>query len=340
MTELKAHTSPIEEGGPKDQPLGLNTQDYIQIGGISQWVTIKGSHASNPVILFVHGGPGNPLSLYSDSVYQGWEREFTLVHWDQRGSGKTYEVNQEVGELTIERLQQTELSIDLLVRDGLELTDYLLEHLGKRKLIITGSSWGSVLAVKMAQAAPANYHFYVGLSQLVNYHRNMQTSYQLILAKALERNDQANLGILASIGKPPWTNPRSFGQLRKIIRAYEQDVVDGLPELKIEDDRYLSDHARAAYFSGEEFSFVKFVGLEGNGMAQSIELDKTALAFDIPVYLIQGEADLLTVPDVTREYFNKFKAPTKEYISVAKTGHDPTTHMLNTQLEVIRRGLS
>ncbi|WP_096087787.1 alpha/beta fold hydrolase [Agaribacterium haliotis] len=321
-----------------EQTTGVNESGYVQIGGIKQWITIKGENCLNPIVLLLHGGPGNPLSLYHESLFQNWESEFTIVHWDQRGSGKTYEANQELGELTIDRLENTKLDTDLLVSDGLEVTDYIRKKFKREKIIISGTSWGSVLAVKMAFTAPDRYLFYVGLSQLVNYQKNMKESYDLVKSTAIEKQDQAAIDILNSIGAPPWTSPRSFGKLRRIIRAYENDVVSKHPEFII-DKQYLSEKTRAAYFAGEEFSFVKFVGLSGDGMAQKVALDECCAEFKIPIYIIQGEKDLLTTPKVTKEFFDRIKAPSKEYVQLRQSGHDPNVSMLDKQLDILNAGI-
>ncbi len=215
-----------------EQQMRLSESQYVLIGGIKQWVTINGESCLNPIVLVVHGGPGNPLSLYHESLFQAWEDEFTIVHWDQRGAGKTYEANQTVGELTPERLTNTKLSMALLVSDGLEVTDYIRKKFGQDKIIISGTSWGSVLALKMVYTTPDKYYFYVGLSQLVNYRNNMKESYSLVKSLAIEKQDQAALDVLSSIGSPPWNNPRSFGKLRRIIRAYETEVVSAPQSLQ------------------------------------------------------------------------------------------------------------
>jgi predicted alpha/beta-fold hydrolase len=72
------------------QTKSINEEKFISIGGIEQWVTIKGSDITKPVILFLHGGPGSVISPYSDAVYGEWEKEFVLVNWDQRGARKDF----------------------------------------------------------------------------------------------------------------------------------------------------------------------------------------------------------------------------------------------------------
>ena len=139
----------------------INVAQYVLIGGVSQWITIKGKDCSNPIVLMVHGGPGIPLSKYHDSLYQEFEEEFTIVHWDQRGSGRTYLAQLESDKLTLDMITNNQLSVNLLVNDGLEVTDYIRKILGQEKIIISGASWGSFLATKMVNAAPQKFHFYV-----------------------------------------------------------------------------------------------------------------------------------------------------------------------------------
>lgn len=316
----------------------INERGYVKIGGIDQWVTINGADCQNPIILIVHGGPGNPLSLYHKSLFLAWEEAFTVVHWDQRGAGKTYEKNQEIGELTMEQLANTELSSERLVRDGLGITDYIRKRMGQKKLIILGTSWGSTLAVKMVHKAPEKYHLYMGVSQLVNYHHNISESYKLVKSMATEKQDKEALTALDDMGSPPWVSPRNFGKLRRIIRRYESELSTASPDFIISEE-YRSDKTRKAYFSGEEFSFVKFVGLRGDGMAAKIALDECCTKFSVPIYLVQGENDLLTTPKVTKSYFDTIQAPKKQYVLIEQSGHNPNIRMLQAQLDLLKSAM-
>ena len=177
---------------------GISEKGYVMIGGIQQWVTIKGANRSNPLVLFVHGGPGNPMSQFSDGLYSDWENDFTIVQWDQRGSGKTFEANQPSGELTAESLNATELSLELIVRDGLAVAEYVGKRLGRNRVILTGTSWGSAVAVNMIHERPELFQFYVGLSQLVNYRLNVEKSYARVLEIAKAGGDQPAIALLES----------------------------------------------------------------------------------------------------------------------------------------------
>jgi pimeloyl-ACP methyl ester carboxylesterase len=332
MEEIKpnAQGAAVKETSP-----GIDEKGYVSIGGIPQWVTIKGRNRANPVVLFVHGGPGNPMSQYAEALYKDWEGDFTIVHWDQRGSGKTFEANQTSGELTMESLNATDLSLALIVRDGLAVAEYARQKLGQDRVILTGTSWGSAVAVYMVRERPELFRCYVGLSQMVNYQRGLVRSYERVLAKARALGDTAAVGRLESLGAPPWKNPRAFGQLRRVSRQYEAQVTDRELVL-VSSPEHTTEQARAAYASGEEFSFVKFVGMTGEGMGNDVVLDENAVELPVPVYLIQGTEDLVTVPEITERYFAQLKAPAKQLIRVEKCGHDPNQRMREVQFEVLK----
>lgn len=316
----------------------LNEAQYVLIGGVPQWVTIKGKDCSNPIVLMVHGGPGNPLSMYHDSLFQDFEENFTIVHWDQRGSGRTYLAQFEAKELTLDMITNNKLSVDLLVKDGLEVSDYIRNRLGQEKIIISGSSWGSFLATKMVHAAPNKFHFYVGLSQLVSGRKNYSESYKKVKAMALDRGDKAALNILNKMGPPSWSHPSSFGKLRRIIRRYENETVSNPVEWKVSKE-YLSEFSDSRYsMFSEEFSFLKFIGLNGDGMINDVALDACCTNLKIPIYIIQGHKDLLTVPEVTKEFFEEIVASDKEYIQIENSGHDANIDMLSMQLDMLKAG--
>jgi len=166
-----------------------------------------------------------------------------------------------------------------------------------------------------------------------DFQANLAASYRAVEAMARERGDESALGTLTEIGPPPWTNPRYPGQLRRIVRKFEHATTTPWGELGWGAE-YATPEARAAYFAGEEFSWVKFVGLKGDGFANEVNLVQSGLEFGCPVVLIQGEGNLLTTADVSRAYFDRISAPQKRYITVPDAGHDPNRAMLAAQFRV------
>lgn len=313
------------------QPGGVvDEAGLVRIGGIDQWVVVQGRDCANPVVLIVHGGPGNPNTPFAHNLFDGWARDFTLVHWDQRGAGKTYAANKP-GEDDV-------LTMDRLSKDGIEVARYAAKRFGKRKVILMGGSWGSALAVNMALAAPDLFHAYVGTAQLANYHEDLAAGYARVLAMARAGGDADATGRLEKLGPPPWTDPRAFGVLRRISRKYEAADTEPAPKGWFSfAPGYDTPAYRADYEAGEDYSFMHFVGLAGDGMGPKIDLIRLGQRFAMPVYMLQGEKDLVTPPEVSRAYFDKISAPKKEFRLLPRTGHDPNAIMIGAQLAVLQR---
>ncbi|MGH7695704.1 MAG: alpha/beta fold hydrolase, partial [Gemmatimonadaceae bacterium] len=139
-------------------PNGIDEGKYVTIGGVEQWITIRGEDRSNPVLLFLHGGPGDATNPWSYAAFRPWLRKFTLVQWDQRGAGKTLGKNGPSLGGTI--------TLDRMVSDGIELTELLRKTLNQDKVILVGHSFGSILGVLMVKSRPDLYHAFVGTGQV------------------------------------------------------------------------------------------------------------------------------------------------------------------------------
>ncbi|MBE1162346.1 alpha/beta hydrolase [Dyella sp. 7MK23] len=309
------HTAIAEEG-------------FVPIGGIEQWVTIHGAHCDSPVVLFIHGGPGNPLSPFAAKVYGSWESRFTLVQWDQRGAGKTFGHNPGSA--------QASLSIEQMSQDGIALAQYLTAHLGQKKIILMGSSWGSVLAVHMAMARPDLFYAYVGSSQLVDGEQNASAAYRQALDRARRIGDTGSVTKLVALGAPPWTDPHSFGALRRITRRYEASASTAAPaDWWQPAPAYTGTSVQQEEDAGEDYSYLQYVGKDGHGMFWQINLPALGGEFRIPVFLVQGAEDLNTVPPMTKHYFDTLHAPQKAYVLVPHTGHDPNVAMVDAQYRLL-----
>lgn len=300
--------APIDEAG------------FVALGGIEQWVTITGRRCGNPIVLFLHGGPGNPLTPYAGALFAGWEADYTLVQWDQRGAGRTFARNPP-GDAT--------LTIQRMADDGVGLVAHLTRRLGQPKVAVVAGSWGSILAVHMVRARPDLFHAYVGFSQIVGAAQNQSATYTRLLTLARAAADADSLKTLETIGPPPWTNPRYPGMVRRITRRYEATATDAPPpHWWVRAPEADSEALRAADEQGEDYSYLQFVGMNGDGMFAGVDLPSLGTHFAVPVYIVQGAEDLVTVPDVTRGYVDRIVAPDKAFVVVPRAGHDPNAHML------------
>src|SRR5262245_22325115 len=170
---------------------GIDEARYIELGGIEQWVTIRGENRDNPVVLFLHGGPGDATNPWGYAGFRLWLKSFTVVQWDQRGAGKTLGRNGPG--------QATTISLDRMTRDGVELTERLLADLHKDKLILVGHSFGSILGIGMAKSRPELYYAFVGTGQVADPARSYTVAYSELMKKAEALGEQRAIDELREI---------------------------------------------------------------------------------------------------------------------------------------------
>ena len=307
----------------------VNQEGFVKIGGIEQWITIKGNDCRNPVILMVHGGPGNPNTVYEQLPFAAWENDFTIVQWDQRGAGRTFARNPATAEAA--------LTIAGLASDGGDVAAFAATHLKAKKVILFGASWGSTLAVHMALARPALYHAYLGTGQLVNGRENETAGYARLLGLARAAGDDKSVAAMEAMGAPPWVNPRHPGALRRISRVYEAKVTTPAPKSWWAlASTYTTEKMQAEYESAEDYSWFQYVGMKGDGMHATLDLYRLGTNFTMPVFMVQGAQDLVTTPEVARRYFDAISAPKKEFFLLPDTGHDPNPPMVEAQYNILK----
>ncbi|WP_422080804.1 alpha/beta fold hydrolase [Ulvibacterium sp.] len=325
------------------QNTSIDEEKFILLGGIEQWITIHGKDRSKPVVLFVHGGPGSTMSQYNNTMYKKWENNFVLVNWDQRGAGKTYGRNIPV---TVDETYWIEnpLTVKQMTQDGIALAQYLIQHLNKEKIILVGTSWGSILGTEMALSNPELFYAYVGHAQFVSFSDNIDYAYQTVYKMVKNSDDTDALKKLESLGKPPYTSAKKYGQLLRIVKKYERKNSTPAPatwfKLALEYDNEKDSKHR---YDGDDYSFVHFVGHRKLGiksMVSDIDFKRTGTEFKIPVYLIQGENDILTSKEVNRPYFDKIVAPDKAYFLVINAAHGHNQSVVERQYEVVKKLVS
>ncbi|WP_299530786.1 alpha/beta fold hydrolase [Ulvibacterium sp.] len=325
------------------QNISINEERFISLGGIEQWITIHGKDRSKPVVLFVHGGPGSTMSQYNNMMYKQWEDDFVLVNWDQRGAGRTYGRNIPVGADETYWIENP-LTVKQMTQDGIALAQYLIQLLNKEKLILIGTSWGSILGTEMALSNPELFYAYVGHAQFVNFSENIDYAYLTVYEMVKNSNDMDSLKKLESLGKPPYTSAKNYGQLLRVIKKYERENSTPAPTtwfgLAPEYDNEKDSKHR---YDGDDYSFVHFVGHHKLGiksMVSDIDFKISGTEFKIPVYLIQGENDILTAKEVNKPYFDKIVAPDKTYFLVTNAAHGHNQSVVERQYEVVKNLIS
>lgn len=308
ICSMSANAAPIKE------------ESFVTIGGIPQWVTIAGDDDANPVVLVVHGGPGNAWSPFAEAMFAGWTHDFTMVQWDQRGAGRTYTKNGEAIAPT--------MTMERMTADGIEVAAYLRDHLHKRKIILLGGSWGSVLGVEMVHSRPDLFYAYVGFAQMVDWHKNVAASYARVLELARAANDAPSMAALTAIGPPPWNDVHIWPKFRKVEQAYQAKIVTAPTVPMTVSPAYASAEEDAQREAADDFSFVQLWGMTLAGPFTHVDLPALGTAFPLPIYIVQGDKDLTALPELARAYFDSIAAPHKEFFLVPGTGHEPSVPLM------------
>lgn len=288
-------------------PARIDETDFVSLGGIEQFISIHGSDRSNPVLLLIHGGPGDVQSSFR-AQYQAYERHFVLVQWDQRGAGKTYGRYKD---------QTPNLTLEQIVADGVDLAEYLRAHLHQKKIWILGHSWGSVVGVLMAERRPELFRGYIGTGQVGSWRRSVLYQRDFVLTKAREASDHEAVSAIESISDFDPSNVQHFLTVNRYVRTY----LDPADKAWLSSIRVLTRESMTASEAHDAGAGMALSGRMLFPAEVAEDLFATAGEFRVPVYVIQGQDDLFTPTPVAREYFDSIRAPKKHFYVIPGAGH-------------------
>ncbi|HEY2465365.1 MAG TPA: alpha/beta hydrolase [Steroidobacteraceae bacterium] len=293
---------------------GLHELKAVEIGGIPQWISVRGNDPDNPILLFLHGGPGSPMMPESWTFQRPWEDFFTVVQWDQRGAGKTFS--------SAKRQPDNSMTIAKMQADAEELIEWLRHTYGKGKIFLMGHSWGSVLGVKVAQHHPEWLYAYIGVGQVVNGTRNEAVGYQQTLLRAESVGNRSAIRELKSIA--PYPEPDGRIPLSKTQIERKWDVaLGGMVYGKAKDDAALTwalspDYSRYDIESTQRGELSSVVILLPQ--IASVNFDDIA-EFKCPVFFFAGADDRTTPESVAEEFYNRIQAPQKKFFKIERAAH-------------------
>jgi pimeloyl-ACP methyl ester carboxylesterase len=304
-----------------DTPNGLDEGFFAEIDGLAQWVRIRGEDKGAPVLFFVNGGPGVSYLPFA-SILREWERECTVVYWDQPGSGKTLAKSG--------KQRNRGLSIDRLASDGIAVAELVANRLGREKVILLCHSWGTVLGVGMAHRRPDLFSAYVGTGQVVDMAQNEAESYRLLLER------------LNSTGKSPGRlTPPPYEDMKTWMVKQRMLIMNTPPP---SGGREMPDIMTAPLFAAGYslrdacfwFSGMGFSAKELFAEMMAYDARRVTTRLDVPVLMIQGEIDMQSPTSVARAYFDEIEAPSKEFIVIPGEGHSAIMTMPDIFLSKFR----
>jgi pimeloyl-ACP methyl ester carboxylesterase len=334
-------TAAIGEMRRITSPNGIEELKAIQIGGITQWISIRGRSRDNPILLFLHGGPASTDMPVSWAFQTPWEDYFTVVQWDQRGAGKTYIANDPA------KIGPT-LDEERLVADTEALIQWLRATYDKPKVFLLGHSWGSILGLEVARRHPDYLYAYVGMGQIVNMIESETLGFEWVSREAAARHDGTAVAELRAIAPYPAADGTLTIDQLNVQRKWSV-LYGGLTHGRTSFDYYGNAAQLSPDYTPADVAAVD----KGSALSlprlwpYMMKADFTALTeLKCPIVIFNGRYDETTSAVLTAQWFEKVRAPSKKLVWFENSAHmihveEPgrvVVHLVNDVLPLARTG--
>jgi pimeloyl-ACP methyl ester carboxylesterase len=304
----------LDENG---RPLAgsLSEKVYLNVNSVEQGMFIQSKDTAHPVLLYLHGGM--PDYFLTEKYPTGLEDYFTVCWWEQRGSGMSYSAGIPPETMTLEQM----------IADTLEVTNYLRHRFGQEKIYLMGHSGGTFIGIQAAARAPELYHAYIGVAQMSNQLKSEFLAYEYMLQQFRENGNSRMVQRLEAApvtlagGVPPAylaVRDEAMHSLG-IGTTHDMDsVVTGI---------FLPSLASPEYTLAEKFNMWRGKGQSGVAMLwgemTSTDLAQQLPALDLPIYFLHGIYDYTVSYPVARSYFQSLHAPLKGFYTFEQSAHSP-----------------
>lgn len=304
----------VDEKG-KPIPGSISEKVWVRVNGTKQGMFIKSKDSLNPVLLYLHGGM--PDYFLTRKYPTGLENYFTVVWWEQRGSGLSYNAD----------IPRETMTLEQLISDTKEVTNYLLKRFGKEKIYLMGHSGGTLIGIQVAARAPELYFAYIGVAQIANQLKSEMQAYEYMLDKYREKK---NTKMVRKLEASPVTmsdgTPDAYLALRDpamhslgIGTTHDMNsVITGifLPSLTCSEYTLIE---KINMWRGKSSSGVSIV------WADMLRTDLTSEVpeLKLPVYFFEGIYDYTCSYKEAKSYFEKLKAPVKGFYTFKESAHSP-----------------
>lgn len=308
----------------------ISVIEKIMLGGIEQHLIIRGADSTKPVMLFLHGGPGSPEMAFMKHYNTSIEQDYVMVYWEQRGSGKSFSTDIPVESMTIEQL----------ISDTRELSEYLAKRFNKDKIYLMGHSWGSLLGIMTAHKHPDLFFAYFGIGQVAHQYKAEKISFDWVMEQARERNDKKAIRRLAEMTFPDslatskvWVDfiiaERNYvnqygGAMRSITGMWPL-----IKRMLLAKEYSLGDKIK--YARGSLFS-LEHLWADVINSNLFLEID----SMQVPVYVFQGVYDYQTPYVVAKDFFDQLKTPQKEFFTFQNSAHSPLMEEVDRFNSIVR----
>lgn len=297
-------------------PDGIERLETVRIGGIEQWVSVRGADRSNPALLFLHGGPGYMSMPMSWWFTRGWEEYFTVVQWDQRGAGKTFLLNDRAA------LAPT-MNLERMVADALEMVTWVARELGQKKIFVIGHSWGSYLGLEVAKRQPRAVHAYIGVGQITDGPESERRGWRFAVDAAQRAGNSRAVRELQAIA--PYFPPGRPSPLKDLYvqrrwleyyggsMAYRHDSAAESDLAELSPDYTNAEIAHI--WEGNDFS-------EHYLLQQVLRLDESATRqLECPLIVCAGRHDFVVNSELAAKWCGEVRAPSKQLVWFENAGH-------------------
>lgn len=291
----------------------ISEKVYVDINGVKQGMFIQSKDSTSPVLLYLHGGIPD---YFLTKIYPtGLEDCFTVVWWDQRGAGLSYNAN----------IPQESITLEQMTSDTKEVTNYLRKRFGQDKIYLMGRSGGTFIGVHVAAQSPELYHAYIGIAQMSNHLKSERMAYEYMLK---EYRNAGNRKMVRSLEASPVTDKIPYGYLKLRDEAMHTIGVGTTRDM-----RSIITGIFLPSLTCRDYTFTEKINLwRGKAKAGVHPLWDTILANDlakqvpelkIPVYFFHGIYDYTVSYDLARDYFEQLKAPVKGFYTFNQSAHSP-----------------
>jgi pimeloyl-ACP methyl ester carboxylesterase len=292
-------------------PNGIVEGRFVRVGGIDQWIQIRGEDRDNPVLLVLHGGPGWPNAVFTLPL-RPWEQHFTVVQWDHRGAGKT------LGR--IGKAGSGEMTFSRRVADTIELVDFLRNYLRKDKVILLAESMGTLTGLPLVKQRPDLFYGLVVTDLYVDVARNEARKYEMTLERLRAADNTKAAEALERIGGDPTKWDLSAWNTN-MAWAFKTNLPT--PNL---DRKLLFPLALSSPIYTLRDLYYLFMGFQWSTAQMYHEImnydaRRLGTRFDLPFFLFQGESDVITLTTLATEYFAEVEAPSKGLALIKDAGH-------------------